>query len=436
MFPNKYASLFNFILNIYMKVSAFKWMRIVLFNLLIVAFLGCILRYKIAFSLTFINQKYLLHGHSHFAFSGWITQILMVLILLDISKYAGKNLIAKYNKILIANLIAAYGMLLTFPIQGYGIFSISFSILSTLIFYWFSYIIFVEIKNIKKFVSAFYWYKASISLGLLSTLGTFTLAFLMTTLQKSQNAYLLSLYEYLHFQYNGWFFFALMGLLISKIELFIISNKILKKIFWMFFLSCFPAYFLSVLWLPIPNWAFIIVILAALIQTWALFDFWKIIIQVKDKFSTTLNPGKLLLLLSLIALSIKIFLQLFSTIPILSQIAFGYRSIVVGYLHLIFLGVITIGIFGYLLNEGIIILNKIQLWGLWTFIIGIILNQVVLFLQGVSGLFYLYIPFLNQLLFLMAIVMFSGLIILVFNSQEKRKIEYVLYENHHKFVFI
>ncbi len=55
-----------------------KWIKICFINLLIVALLGVTLRYKIAFSLPFVDQKHLLHGHSHFAFAGWITQIIQV----------------------------------------------------------------------------------------------------------------------------------------------------------------------------------------------------------------------------------------------------------------------------------------------------------------------------------------------------------------------
>ena len=51
-----------------------KWIRICLLNLFLVALLGVVLRYKIAFSLPFIDQRNLLHAHSHFAFAGWISQ--------------------------------------------------------------------------------------------------------------------------------------------------------------------------------------------------------------------------------------------------------------------------------------------------------------------------------------------------------------------------
>ena len=171
-----------------------KWIRIGLINLTIVAFLGSVLRYKIAFSLPFIQQKHLLHGHSHFAFAGWVTQILMVLILIDLSKTMGVDLVNKYKNILYANLICAYGMLITFSIQGYGLYSICFSSFSIFVFYWFAYVIFQEIKKSQQTRISFYWYKASLLLGILSSIGAFTLAYFMATLNKNQNAYLLSVY--------------------------------------------------------------------------------------------------------------------------------------------------------------------------------------------------------------------------------------------------
>ena len=51
-----------------MVKSLIGWFRIAVFNLLL-AF-GVLLRYKIAYSLPFMQQKHMLHAHSHFAFTG------------------------------------------------------------------------------------------------------------------------------------------------------------------------------------------------------------------------------------------------------------------------------------------------------------------------------------------------------------------------------
>ena len=401
-----------------MVSSTSKWIRIGLVNLTIVAFLGTILRYKIAFSLPFIQQKHLLHGHSHFAFSGWVTQILMVLLLMDLSKSIRVDLVNKYKHILIANLICAYGMLIAFPIQGYGLYSISFSSLSIVVFYWFAYAVFQEIKQSQQTRISFYWYKASLLLGILSSVGAFALAYFMATLHKDQNAYLLSVYGYLHFQYNGWFFFAVMGLITNKIETVISSKVILIRIFWVFALSIVPGYFLSALWLAIPNWLYFIVVLTTILQIWGLFNFIKIIVIQKKHFSIRSNIGNMLMLLALIALCIKVLLQMLSTIPLLSQMAFGYRSIVIGYLHLMLLGVISLTIIGYLLHEHIININSLQKKGLWIFVFGVIVNQFLLMLQGLAGMQYIFIPFVNESLLGAALMMFSGLFIFIFKSEK------------------
>src|SRR5215813_8695891 len=107
------------------SIKIYHWQRISFFNLFLVSCLGVILRYKILFPLPLVDQKFLLHAHSHFAFSGWITQILMTFIV----KYVyGKNEnigIRKYEWLLRANLLSAYGILFSFPFQGYAAISIT-----------------------------------------------------------------------------------------------------------------------------------------------------------------------------------------------------------------------------------------------------------------------------------------------------------------------
>jgi hypothetical protein len=157
--------------------------------------------------------------------------------------------------------------------------------------------------------------------------------------------------------------------------------------------------------------------MSTLLQAWGLFDFIKIIKPLHNRFSIRDNAGNILLLLSLIALCIKVLLQLFSTIPILSQIAFGYRSIVIGYLHLMLLGVISLSIIGYLIHEKLINIDTLQKRGLGIFVGGVIINQVLLMIQGIAGMQYIFIPFVNESLFGAAIIMFTGLFL--FNYKNK-----------------
>ncbi|OIQ93661.1 hypothetical protein GALL_244200 [mine drainage metagenome] len=395
-----------------MGFSLRNWLRISFFNLLIVAFIGVILRYKIAFSLLFVNQKYLLHGHSHFAFSGWVTQVLMVLLVYHLSKYK-EGAFKKYHWLLSGNLIAAYGMLLSFPVQGYGFVSICFSTLSIIISYFFAIKFWKDLNSLKIKRISFWWYKAALLFNTISSLGAFSLAFLMVNKTGNQNFYLAAVYFFLHFQYNGWFFFAGMGLLISQLENIVSFQKQLKIIFWLFGLACLPAYFLSALWLPIPFLIYCLVVIAAISQCVGWLFLIKIIIKNIDAVKTLFSQkGQWLLLLSAIALTIKLLLQLGSTIPSLSRLAFGFRPIVIGYLHLVLLGLTSIFIIGYIVSKNLLSVNKTFMKGIYVFVTGIIINEILLMIQGVAGMGYVGIPFINELLLFAAVIMFSGVLLM------------------------
>lgn len=403
-----------------MKSPAQFWLKISFLNLLIVSILGIVLRYKIAFPLPFIDQKFLLHGHSHFAFSGWITQTIMVLLIQTISKHLNDNLFNRYKLFLWANLITAYGMLIAFPIQGYGLISISFSTLSILNSYAFTIRIWKDINSTKLKLTSFLWYKAALLFNFISSIGAFTLAYLMATKNANQTSYLLSVYGYLHFQYNGWFFFACMGLFVSKIELNKDLSKKMNLAFWLFSLACIPAYLLSVLWIKLPMILYIVVVLAAFSQLAG----WRILLKnsMKKKIYNVMPFSKnaiLLLTLSAIALSIKLALQTISILPSLSHISFEFRPIVIGYLHLMLLGVISLFMIGFVVGNKLIPINKYFTIGVFVFVVGIIVNECLLLWQGMKSISYIGVPNMNLYLFAAAIVMFSGLLLLNYGINSK-----------------
>jgi hypothetical protein len=399
-----------------------KWFRIAAFNLLLVSILGTLMRYKIAFSLPFINQRYLLNAHSHFAFAGWITQAIMTFIAVYISQQSTSFSVKKYHYLLLANLLAAYGMLFSFPFEGYALISIIFSTLSLFASYAFAIVVWRDLNKISEKSISHYWIKAALVFNVLSSVGPYTLAYMMATRHIEQNVYLASVYFFLHFQYNGWFFFACMGLFAAKISQQIISYKTQKHIFYLFVFACVPAYFLSALWLHIPLWLYIIVIMAAFAQAigWCIF-----LTRVIKNFRTIL-PGikpvvKYLFCLSCIALSIKLFLQLGSTIPTLSTWAFGFRPIIIGYLHLVFLGIFSLFILANAFLHGYLHFNKKVITAIWIFVFGIFLNEVFLMAEGLGAITYNPIPYVNELLLAAACVMFTGLLILNW-SIDKNKV--------------
>ena len=408
-----------------MFLNSKLWLKTSIINLLLVAILGLLMRYKIGFEFPFLDQKHLQHSHSHFAFSGWISHTLMVLMIGFLEYKIKKTeiqFIKKYNLLLITNLICSYGMLISFIIQGYGAISILFSTSSIVIACVFTFFYFKDLKLISHEDLSKNWFKASLFFNVISSLGTFALAYMMVSKNIQQNEYLSSIYFYLHFQYNGWFFFACMGLLISFLQLKKAENLFFNKTFWLFFVSCIPAYFLSTLWLKLPIWIYVLTLLSALVQTITWFKFLYVIIKLKNNF---LEKYPLVLRYILffvgVALSLKFILQLGSTIPALSQLAFGFRPIVIAYLHLVLLAIISLFLLFYIYANQFLTFNKQIKNGIIIFSVGVLLNEIILAIQGIASFSYTLIPFVNEMLFGAAIILVSGIGIIVFYSLKKVK---------------
>ncbi len=387
------------------------WIKISLANFLVAALVGVLLRYKINFPLPLVNYKFLLHAHSHFAFAGWVTQVLMTLIVQYLYQHNENISLGKYKQVFIWNFITAYGMLFSFPFQGYGLVSIIFSTLSVFVSYFF--IAFVW-KDLKLFTDAGYskaWIKASLLLYAVSSLGPFSLAYLMANQISGQDLYFGAVYFFLHFQYNGWFLFACFGLFFSYLQKagFLYAALYSKKIFRILFITCFPAYLLSTMWMNLPIALRIIATAAAVFQLVSLVYIFKLFTAAKKILAYKLNRlSKNLWVTVLIAFVIKLLLQCLSTIPSLSQYAFGFRPVVIGYLHLSFLGIITFFILGYI-NLHMALSRS----GIYIFAAAVLATEITLMLQGFEAIGFNVLPYANYILFAAAIAMATGLAIIV-----------------------
>jgi hypothetical protein len=385
------------------------WLKFSIVNLFLVALLGMLMRYKIGFDFPFLVQKHLLHSHSHFAFAGWISHTLMVLMVYFLKNKTSANAIPKYTWFIIANLVCSYGMLVFFVIQGYAFWSILFSTLSILVSYFFAYYFIKDLKHIKGETSK-NWYKGALFFYVISSFGTFFLAYTMASKTLMFNVYLSSIYYYLHFQYNGWFLFASIGLLADYLKLNESENKVFNKSCRWLFVSTIVTYVLSVLWLKIPTWLYVITIAFSVIQ----FVVWvNILLLISRKKGEILNQQPLFLQYFLkfagLCLTLKFTFQLLSVIPSLSQFVFGVRSIIIAYLHLILLAIFSLFLLYYIYANKFLTLNKSIKIGLIFFAIGIFLNEFILAIQGMSAFGYILIPKVNTFLFGAALVLFLSM---------------------------
>jgi hypothetical protein len=403
-----------------MALKTSFWLKFSVVNLLLVAVLGVLMRYKIGFEFPYFNQKSLQHAHSHFAFAGWVTHTIMTLMVHVLHKNSKLIIPSKpYLVLLIGNLICSYGMFFSFIYQGYGSISITFSTLTIFISYIFTYLFIRDLKKTSIEQTTQLWFKGALFFNVISSIGTFYLAYMMATKNVIQNHYLSSIYYYLHFQYNGWFLFACLGFVYLFLELKDTENKNYKRIFYWFFISCIPTYFLSILWAKLPVWIFVITVLATLLQTVAWF---KLVLLLKTRaipFLKNVHPIlKIVFVCVGIAMSLKIIFQLLSTIPSLSQLAFGFRPIVIAYLHLVLLALISLFLLFYIYANHLLSFNRSALNGLEVVLIGVLLNEIVLAIQGTAALSYTRVPFVNEFLFLASLCILLGTLILCFSFKK------------------
>ncbi|MEI6020769.1 MAG: hypothetical protein WCR21_06535 [Bacteroidota bacterium] len=372
------------------------------------------MRYKIGFDFPYLDQKNILHAHSHFAFSGWIAHSIYVLMLQFIANKQANFKFKTYKIPLLINLFCAYGMLISFFFTGYSSLSILLSSITIFNNAFFTYFLFRDFKLMQKSEASIPWFKAGLCFNLLSSLGTFYLAYTMSTRHFNQDLYLASVYFYLHFQYNGFFIFSCMGFALHTLKLFIPSFQNQKIIFILFFSACIPAYFLSTLWTKLPLWLYILTVLAAITQVLAWYLLVKQIHKAHKNGNQLSKFSKFMLLFVAIAFTIKLMLQLGSTIPEISKLAFGFRPVVIAYLHLVLLAIISVFLLSQFYILQLISPNKRNKTALMVILFGIFMNEVVLGLQGVASFSNLPILYINQVLLIIGLVIFIGLISLNF----------------------
>jgi hypothetical protein len=384
------------------------WISLGLFNLCIVALLGLALRSKILFPLHFFDYSGLLSAHSHFAFAGWAGLMLVTMFIYDVlpAHVAQKRV---YSLILAAIEISGLGMAFLFPFFGYNTLTIAFST-----FYVLAIVVFVPLfirdvmrsdvnKNVKLLSVS-----ALLSL-MLSFLGTIGLMYIIITKSGGSLLYRDSIYTFLHFQYNGFFTLSVFALFINYISNRGISPDNNARSFSIFLcLSIIPALFLSLLWHNITLFYIIAAIgCFFILMSVAYLYFFLKHLNANRIFSSPIV--KTLWTFSLVSFSLKMLLQVGTIFPQLGNAVYGDRPVIIGFLHLVFLGFISFFLLAVLIENGYFTKdNKIALFPFIVFSSGIILNEFLLMLQGLGILFNTNNDIYKWLLWGAAIILFSG----------------------------
>ena len=346
----------------------------------LIALLGVVLRLFPIVSFS-SNYNFLVHTHSHVALLGWVYTALSTIIYKQYLQNA--NVAKKYNRIFWFTQVTIVGMLVTFPFTGYALFSILFSTLFLISSYLFAWLTFkftplkLKQRNSYKLIRVALWYM------IISSLGPWMLGIIMQTSGQGSSLYKNAIYFYLHFQYNGWFIIAIIGIFLYILEQHSIqfSTKVFKQFFWLLNSGVIATFLISILWMTPPLLINSLAAIGGIFQLIAFGFLLKLIITNKSKFNLVFSSFlNTILKISAGLFLVKLVLQLTVCIPFIANLVSYNVDFVIGYIHWIFLGVVSIPILVFLFYYQLAIKNRTFLT---VYILGFLLTECLLFYKGI-----------------------------------------------------
>jgi hypothetical protein len=391
------------------------WWRIALLNFLIAGTLGALLRYAFVEELSWMNFRYFLHAHSHVAMLGWVYLALYGFL---IPAFLNKEQVQSrfYHRLFWWTQVSVAGMLVSFPIQGYGPVSITFSTMHVLLSYLFIY------RFTRHYdragggrLSTWFLYAAFAGL-ILSTLGLWAMGPIMAGGIRGNPWYYMAVQFFLHFQFFGWFLFGAFALFFKMMETegMALDRRLSRAFFWVLLAGALLTFALPLTWAFPSPFLFGVNSLGALLQMAALILFVQLMRRQWRKVRRLLPYwSRLFLTIAFLAFAVKALMQGLTAVPHLAVMGYTIRNFMIGFIHLVLLGVISTFLIGYAFYRHLTGNLRGRI-GAGLFLIGLISSEVLLFLQGAllwgaKG----FLPGYYELLFGLSALMPAGLLLIL-----------------------
>jgi len=391
------------------------WSKISLSLLFIVAFIGTSLRGLFLFELPF-KYSNLVHAHSHIAFQGWVYTLVFLLITnLFLREEQIKR--GRYLLQFKLTLFIVVGILVSFTVQGYGLYSIIFSSLFQVVNFWFIFKFLKDSKKSEDFVKqsiSLRFVNTGLWLGLFSNVLPWGVGVLSAKGLNGTEMYQSLIYAFLHFQYNGWFLFIVIGLFFKLFEKegVLFKKDYAIKFYWLFTIAVIPALSLSFLGMSFREYIIAPAYISGLLQIVGAGFFFLILKNVLLSWMHKKSIWfQLLISAFLVSFFLKVILQFLSAFPVFEVYAFNNKNIILAFLHLSLIGVITIYLLAILIQLKWIVINWFSKTGIILFLLGFVITELVLSLGGVE-LFYN-----HKVLFFGSAFMALGALLLVLSSR-------------------
>lgn len=326
-----------------------------------------------------LNQYNLIQSHSHTAFLGWTMTALLIFILYTFRIDLTSN--RKTTDLLfwiLYILIIVSGF--SFLISGYSIISIILLVLFLIISYFVLILLFRKMKSIENTLSA-NLIKTGIVFYFISSFATWTLPIIIINGMKNESLYYYDIFFYLHFLYNGFIAFVILALIIHTYKRNIYNNSQNTKLITILSIGTVMTYTGSIIWSDV-NIIFNYINFTGSILI--LYAFYKLIKPVLNNLQSLFWSEKVLLYTSLLSFLLKILMQIGESEPGIASMVYPMkRYLIIGYMHLITLGLISTFILSYAIRLKFIYSNKNTSIVSVLFISAIVLSEALLFTNGI-----------------------------------------------------
>ena len=362
------------------------WLKIALLNFLIAASIGALLRFAFVEEVGWLKFRNFMHAHSHVAMLGWL-YLAFYSFLIGIFLRPEQQAARFYNRLFWVTQLSVIGMLFTFPFFGYQGPSGAVSFLHVVCSFLFVWRLWKDLDKVGEgHLFSVKLVKTALLFMMLSAVGIFSLMVFGMGHFRHSGLFYMSVQFFLHFQFNGWFLFALLGLFFKMMEdqgLKCPPGQ-LKAFFWLLVLAGFLTYALAVAWSEPHFGVFAVNSVGVLVQLAALVVLLRLLWPKRREIMAPFDGWvKALLLIALVSLAVKMLVQTAVALPFVATAAYTIRNYVIGFFHLILLGMTTSFLLGFGIRENVFSDRSLfAKLGLGCWVVGFLGSEALLFLQG------------------------------------------------------
>jgi len=308
------------------------------------------------------NYRNIVHTHSHLALLGFV-YVLLSAILVRTFIPLNVQLHKRYRWLFYITQLSVLGMLCSFPFQGYGAVSISFS--SVFIFCTYFFAKFFMKYATSPFVKMGIWYL------ILSSLGIWLMPVTIVKYGKFSDMYMCAIAFFLHFQYNGFMLSSLMGLFIKKYGWDVQYPQLIKRVFILFQAGIIGSLFIS--WVGYFSYPIYYIVGGASVLIWLIAVVMILRLYLKTQTKSFLATVFISFFIA------KVVMMFTGAFPVLTPYLFKNIDLLISYLHFNFLGIVTIGLLLFLEE-----VYKVNRWLVYLFLFAFITTEVLITYKGFS----------------------------------------------------